>query len=82
LAPGGWSGGAALAQSLTEALAEAYRTDPQRPTRSEKQETRQSPQIRFKPDLKNRRSDVFMTPEVTFLGRGAQNIAASQKNRG
>jgi hypothetical protein len=70
-----------LTQSLTEALAEAHRTDPQL-SRSEKQETRQSPQIRFKPDLKNRRSDVFMTPEVTFLGRGAQNIAASQKNRG
>jgi hypothetical protein len=60
---------------------EAYRTSPQLP-RSEKQETRQSPRIRFKLDLKNRLSDVFMTPEVTFLRRGAQNIAASQKNRG
>jgi hypothetical protein len=35
LAPGGWPGGAALAQSLTQALAEAYRTDPQLPARSE-----------------------------------------------
>jgi hypothetical protein len=52
LAPGGWPGGAALAQSLTEALAEAYRTNPQRPTRSEKQENAtispNSVQTRFK----------------------------------